>query len=151
MLKNNVLLLFIIIGVALALAAMNNYSQIVSKHLSAVHRMLVSTCRVVLVWMVDLFIYYAIPDGKPYGEDWDVYSWMQLGGFLCLIGGTALYVKSHLTATAARKSLEEQEKLQATTAANSIGNGTNGGRALTQLDPDTPTEAAFGNTNGHVP
>ncbi len=71
---------------------MNNYSQVVSKYLSAVHRMLLNTSRVVLVWMIDLIIYYCF--SKDNGEAWDNYSWMQLGGFLFLIAGSALYVRA---------------------------------------------------------
>jgi len=71
---------------------MNNYSQVVSKYLSAVHRMLLNTSRVVLVWMIDLLIYYRFSKGN--GEAWDVYSWMQLGGFALLIAGSAVYVRA---------------------------------------------------------
>ncbi len=52
-----------LVGYALFLAIFNGTSQIVSKELSAVIRMLISTVRTVLVWGIDLLIYYAIPGG----------------------------------------------------------------------------------------
>eukprot|EP00455_Lapot_gusevi_P010525 TRINITY_DN1475_c0_g5_i3.p1 TRINITY_DN1475_c0_g5~~TRINITY_DN1475_c0_g5_i3.p1 ORF type:complete len:488 (-),score=161.79 TRINITY_DN1475_c0_g5_i3:130-1491(-) len=92
MLNSRPVLLVMSILYAISLALMNNYSQIVSKHLSAVHRMLVSTCRTVFVWVVDIIIFYAFdPD---LGESWDKWSFMQLGGFVLLVIGTIVYVLS---------------------------------------------------------
>jgi len=84
--------MFVLIGYALALALMNNYSQVVSKNLSAVHRMLINTLRTVIIWVVNLFIFYALPGGESYGEKWDIYSLMQLGGFAVLVCGTVVYM-----------------------------------------------------------
>jgi len=86
---------FTCLGYAVALAVMNNYSQVINKNLSAVHRMLLSTCRVILVWSVGLFINYAVTGATgQYGESWDVYSWIQLAGFALLVGGTLFYAKA---------------------------------------------------------
>jgi len=82
-----------ILGYAVFLALMNNYSQVISKHGSAVIRMQINTLRVILVWLIDLFIYYAIPSGDTYGEKWDNSSWIQLGGFIFLILGTYTYMR----------------------------------------------------------
>jgi len=92
MLTGNPGMTFVVLGYAIALAVMNFYSQVVAKYLSAVHRMLMSTLRTVLVWVVNLIIFYVIPKGDEYGEDWDRYSWLQLGGFLILIFGTFVYM-----------------------------------------------------------
>ena len=78
-----------VLAQAVALALMNYYSQVISKHLSAVHRMLVSTLRTVLVWIVGLVIYYLI--SEDFGEEWVATSYMQLGGFFALIFGTFVY------------------------------------------------------------
>jgi len=92
MMHNSPALVALVVFYAISLAFMNNYSQVVSKYLSAIHRMLLNTSRVVLVWVIDLIIYYCF--SKTNGEAWDVYSWMQLGGFGLLIAGSAVYVKA---------------------------------------------------------
>jgi len=98
MLTGNAGMTIVTLGYSVALALMNFYSQVVTKLMTAVHRMLISTCRVVLVWVIDLFIYYAIPNGENYGEFLDVYSVLQFFGFLLLVGGTAVYIRSGILA-----------------------------------------------------
>jgi drug/metabolite transporter (DMT)-like permease len=92
MMGNSPALVALIMFYAISLAFMNNYSQVVSKHLSAIHRMLLNTCRVVVVWVVDLIIYYRFTTYE--GENWDNYSFMQLGGFFLLIAGSLVYVRA---------------------------------------------------------
>jgi len=92
MMGNSPPLVALVVFYSISLAFMNNYSQVVSKYLSAIHRMLLNTSRVVLVWVIDLIIYYCF--SKANGEAWDVYSWMQLGGFFMLIAGSAVYVRA---------------------------------------------------------
>lgn len=113
MLHNSPTVVVLVIFYAISLAFMNNYSQVVSKYLSAVHRMLLNTSRVVLVWVIDLIIYYCF--SKSNGEAWDVYSWMQLGGFALLIAGSALYVRAaqvEAAAAAAVKGLAQQSETE---------------------------------------
>jgi len=98
MLTGNGKMTLVVLGYSLALALMNFYSQVVTKVMTAVHRMLISTCRVVLVWMIDLIIYYGIPGGRPYGEFLDVYSSLQFFGFLLLVAGTAVYIYTGILA-----------------------------------------------------
>jgi len=98
MLTGNAALTIVTLGYSIALALMNFYSQVVTKVMTAVHRMLISTCRVVLVWIIDLLIYYAIPGGEDYGEVLDVYSTLQFAGFLLLVAGTAVYIRTGLLA-----------------------------------------------------
>jgi drug/metabolite transporter (DMT)-like permease len=98
MLTGNAGITIVTLGYSIALAAMNFYSQVVTKVTTAVHRMLISTCRVVLVWMIDLFIYYVIPNGSEYGEFLDAYSSLQFAGFLLLVAGTAVYIRTGLLA-----------------------------------------------------
>jgi hypothetical protein len=57
--------------------------------LTAVHRTLVDASRTILVWVVDLFVYYVIDEN--YGEAWQKYSWIQFVGFFLLICGTLVY------------------------------------------------------------
>jgi len=70
----------------------------VTKSLSAVHRCIIDGCRTLCVWLVNLFIYYAIersvdPNGGPtFGEEFDTsYGFLQIDGFLFLLIGSALY------------------------------------------------------------
>jgi len=83
-----------VLGYSVSLALMNFYSQLLSKYLSAVHRMLISTLRVVLVWIINLYIFYGFPYGENYGENFDVYSLLQLTGFFMLLGGTVVYMQN---------------------------------------------------------
>jgi len=68
----------------------NFFGLSVTKSLTAVHRTLVDACRTIVVWVVDLFIYYVFD--KSFGEAWDSrYGIFQVDGFLFLLLGTALY------------------------------------------------------------
>ena len=91
---------------AVALGIMNNYSQVLSKNLSAIVRMLVSTCRVVLVWISGIVIFQF---NKSKGETWDDWSWLQLGAFLVLVGGTFIYVRAGTV-----KQINDEDSIQTT-------------------------------------
>ncbi|KAH3767125.1 solute carrier family 35 member F6 [Pelomyxa schiedti] len=73
-----------------SIAFYNFFGLSVTKSLTCVHRTLIDACRTIIVWTVDLFIWYVI-DAPQYGEEWTIYSWVQVAGFLLLIGGTILY------------------------------------------------------------
>lgn len=60
-----------------------------TKKLTAVHRTLVDALRTILVWGVDLFIYYLIDES--FGESWNHYSYVQVLGFMLLLLGTTIY------------------------------------------------------------
>lgn len=109
-LGNSGLLQFLCIGFAFSLALMNNYSQVLSKNLSAVIRMLVSTCRVVVVWIVGLIIYNY---DKDLGESWDRWSYLQLAAFVVLVTGTFVYVY-------ARDAPSEPQKTENTPLTSSV-------------------------------
>lgn len=85
--------MFFAFGFAFCLTGLNYYSQQLSKYINAVVRMLVSTVRVVLVWIISLIIYYGID--KDLGEGWQEFSSsMQLGGFILLVVGTLMYMRA---------------------------------------------------------
>jgi len=86
-----------------ALMVMNYLSQEISKVLTAVHRQLISSIRAALVWGVEVFMYYVM-HLYSYGETFDRWSWVQMAGFLCLVGGTLFYGRS--------KEAEEQQQLK---------------------------------------
>ncbi|XP_061183493.1 solute carrier family 35 member F6-like isoform X3 [Saccostrea echinata] len=73
-----------------SIAFYNYFGLAVTKSLTAVHRTLIDACRTMLVWGVDLIIYYAFD--KDFGEPFDKqYGLLQVDGFLFLLIGTALY------------------------------------------------------------
>ena len=79
-----------------SVAYYNFVGQSVTKHLSAVHRVLVDTCRTPSVWGVSLVLWYSTgsADGETtrYGAGWTAKgSWIQLAGFLVLVAGSFVY------------------------------------------------------------
>lgn len=89
--SNSGMVVFLVVGYTLSLAAMNYYSQKISKVFSAVLRMLIQNLRTVAVWIVSLILYYA---RSGYGEKWTNFSFIKLGGFGVLIVGTLVFVKA---------------------------------------------------------
>lgn len=90
MIKNNAKLLVMSVLYICSIAFYNFFGLSVTKSLTAVHRTLVDACRTIVVWVVDLFIYYVFD--KSFGEAWDSrYGIFQVDGFLFLLLGTALY------------------------------------------------------------
>ena len=75
----------------LSIAFYNFAGLAVAKSLSSVHRCLIDACRTILVWCVDLLLYYST---KRFGEPWDPKaSPIQLLGFCVLLFGTFTYYK----------------------------------------------------------
>ena len=54
------------------------------------HRTLLDAVRIIFVWGVDLFIYYAL-DIHRYGEQWTPWSYLELFGFVVLLFGNFTY------------------------------------------------------------
>jgi len=90
MMKNDAKLLIMSVLYICSISFYNFFGLSVTKSLTAVHRTLVDACRTIVVWAVDLFIYYVFD--KSFGEAWDSkYGIFQVDGFLFLLLGTALY------------------------------------------------------------
>lgn len=90
MIKNDKILLTLVVLYTLSIAFYNFFGLTLTKSLTAVHRTLIDACRTIVVWAIELFIYYVIHEG--FGETWDrKYSIFQVDGFLFLMLGTALY------------------------------------------------------------
>ncbi|XP_074658914.1 solute carrier family 35 member F6-like [Tubulanus polymorphus] len=88
--KNSPSLLIFCILYLLSIAFYNYFGLAVTKSLTAVHRTLIDACRTILVWIVDLVIYYAFD--KNFGEEFNItYGLLQIDGFFFLMIGTALY------------------------------------------------------------
>ncbi|KAK3092644.1 hypothetical protein FSP39_005347 [Pinctada imbricata] len=83
------LLVFCLLYLA-SIAFYNYFGLAVTKSLTAVHRTLIDACRTIMVWAVDLLIFYAFD--KNFGEPFDKqYGLLQVDGFFFLMIGTALY------------------------------------------------------------
>ncbi|KAJ8308158.1 hypothetical protein KUTeg_013032, partial [Tegillarca granosa] len=67
--KNEPRLLAFCLLYLLSIAFYNYFGLAVTKSLTAVHRTLIDACRTIMVWGVDLFIYYAAD--KDFGEPFD--------------------------------------------------------------------------------
>ena len=62
----------------------------VTLDMSSVWHSILDNFRPVTVWATDLFIFYAVTQGR-YGESWSIYSWVQLFGMLVLLYGTLVF------------------------------------------------------------
>jgi len=85
---NNALFGLIIVFIV-SIAFYNWFAQSVTASLTAVHRTLIDACRTLLIWVVDLFIYYVI--SPNFGEEWTQYSYLEVIGFMLLLFGTFVY------------------------------------------------------------
>eukprot|EP00823_Brevimastigomonas_motovehiculus_P001386 TRINITY_DN1190_c0_g3_i1.p1 TRINITY_DN1190_c0_g3~~TRINITY_DN1190_c0_g3_i1.p1 ORF type:complete len:508 (-),score=121.14 TRINITY_DN1190_c0_g3_i1:260-1783(-) len=72
-----------------SIAFYNFFSLSVQKKLSTIHRTLIDALRTIIVWAVNLFIYYEITEA--YGESWSSWSYLQVAGFALLFFGTLVY------------------------------------------------------------
>ncbi|KAH3856305.1 hypothetical protein DPMN_098891 [Dreissena polymorpha] len=73
-----------------SIAFYNYFGLAVTRSLTAVHRTLIDACRTIMVWVVDMLIYYAFD--KNFGEPFEKsYGILQIDGFIFLLIGTAIY------------------------------------------------------------
>lgn len=67
----------------------NIFAMKLTQHLNAVTRNIIDTARTMFIWITLTVVHYTVsPD---YGEDWNNWCWMQLGGFGILIFGLFTY------------------------------------------------------------
>ena len=90
LMSGSALVVGMVVAYTLSLAFMNAYSVVLSKEVSAVFRQLINALRVVSIWIISIMLFYWFTK-RSMGEGWDRYSWLQLGGFTMLLGGTLLY------------------------------------------------------------
>lgn len=66
---------------------------LVTKHLSGIHYALVSVFRSILIWAIELTIFYCASDASAsqYGVPWRQYTYLKLVGFVCVIFATLIY------------------------------------------------------------
>jgi len=65
----------------------------ITKYLSGVHSSLVSVGRTIVVWIMELVLYYAAPAAiaKQYGQPFGQYSPLKIVGFLIVVGAIFMY------------------------------------------------------------
>lgn len=65
----------------------------ITKYLSGVHSSLVSVGRTIVVWMLELVLFYGAPESisKMYGQKWDVYSPLKVVGFVIVVAAIFMY------------------------------------------------------------
>lgn len=82
------LLTFILIYLC-SIAVYNFCGLSVAKKLTTIHRTLVDATTTVLIWIIEIICYYA--GAQDFGEGWDVWSWLEVGGFFLLFLGSSIY------------------------------------------------------------
>ncbi len=103
--ENNGFLFFLIIVYCISIALFNQCGMAVSKYLSSLHRTLIDSLRALVVWAVQLGMFYGF-DSTTYGVAWTANSLLQLLGFLLLVLGTLVYNEViHIFKTAQASSL----------------------------------------------
>jgi drug/metabolite transporter (DMT)-like permease len=65
----------------------------ITKYLTSVHSSLVSVGRTIVVWMLELVLYYGASGdvAKQYGQKWDVYSPLKVAGFVIVVASIFMY------------------------------------------------------------
>jgi hypothetical protein len=65
----------------------------ITKYLSGVHSSLVSVGRTIVVWILELLLFYCAPAeiSKMYGHKWDVYSPLKVAGFVIVVVAIFMY------------------------------------------------------------
>jgi drug/metabolite transporter (DMT)-like permease len=65
----------------------------ITKYLTGVHSSLISVGRTIVVWVLELLLYYAGSEAiaNQYGHKWDVYSPLKLTGFLIVVLSMFMY------------------------------------------------------------
>ncbi|KAG7354693.1 solute carrier family 35 related protein [Nitzschia inconspicua] len=72
-----------------AIFGYNFFAVLVTFLLNSVWHAILDNFRPITVWITDLFIFYVI--STSFGEQWTVYSWIQVAGMFVLLYGTAIY------------------------------------------------------------
>jgi len=99
MIKNNSTLLIFVTVYVIVILLYNVTGMFVTNITSAVVRTILEGLRTLCIWVVQLIIFYSIRGSKygkehsSLGEEWTIWSWMQLSGFLLLFTGMLLYNK----------------------------------------------------------
>ena len=91
LLANSRALLYVLAIQLVACGTLNIAGIAVTGAFSAVHRMMLDASRAILVWCFGLVVHYKVDADSPFGEKWTSSSKLQLGGFIMLLTGQAVY------------------------------------------------------------
>lgn len=92
MLGKNPGILATVIFYSCVILGYNLFGMLVTNVTTAVIRTILEAVRTACVWVVNLFIFYAINGGKgDFGEKWTDWSYLQLCGFIFLLCGLFIY------------------------------------------------------------
>ena len=92
MIGNNPTILAFVIIYVIVILLYNVFGMYVTSVTSAVIRTILEGLRTLCIWVVELVIFYST--GNPdLGEEWTIFSYMQLAGFILLFTGMLLYNK----------------------------------------------------------
>jgi hypothetical protein len=97
MLRNMPVLIGLCLLLVLCMLGLNMFGMIVCEIINATMRAIIESTRTVCIWVLQLILYYAL-EGTEYGrhhpgigEQWSIWSWMQLAGFGLLVTGMFVY------------------------------------------------------------
>jgi len=91
MLGNSKDLLYMVLLYCFSCATYNISGMLVTSSLSAVHRTMLEASRTLVIWIVDLCVFYLIDSSIKFGESWNSGSPVQLIGFLIIVLGQSIY------------------------------------------------------------
>lgn len=89
--RNNHKLLWLILLYIFSCSTYNIAGMLVTGSLSAVHRTMLEASRTMFIWMINLSVYYLVDPNIGFAEAWTPWSFLQLAGFLVVIGGQVIY------------------------------------------------------------
>lgn len=89
MLGNNLVLLLWTSLYVIAITFYNIFSMYIIDITNALTRNIIDPMRTMLLWVISLFIFYVI--ARKYGEEWNGWSVLELGGFAVMTVGILLY------------------------------------------------------------
>uniref|UniRef100_A0A7S3EVF8 EamA domain-containing protein n=1 Tax=Haptolina ericina TaxID=156174 RepID=A0A7S3EVF8_9EUKA len=89
-LSNSPPALFFAVTFGVLVFVLNSFSVLVTYMMSSVWHAILDNFRPITIWIVELMIFYCFTGGE-YGEAWTDGSWLQLGGMVILLFGTAVY------------------------------------------------------------
>jgi len=75
----------------ISILAYNICALLVTYLLNSVWHAILDNFRPILIWIVDLLIFYVLATSSDFGEPWQAWSWLQVFGMIVLLYGTAIY------------------------------------------------------------
>jgi hypothetical protein len=97
LIKNNPTQLVWLILVLVSILGLNLFGMLITEFTNAVMRTIIESMRTLCIWVVEIIIYYSIRNlnyghhHPEIGEEWTIWSWMELTGFALLVTGLFVY------------------------------------------------------------